>query len=595
MDGAHKYGAVVGGNEVLDVRLEDVFAQVAAVDGSVGYFKVGEEPPHDVQAGACGVGAEGALLGLLPLFFRHRRFVVAAELPQEIAHFGEVAEMEFAHGLCNGGMYSALLQFVGHQHCFFVGAGQHGRASLHFDFRIKQVFQGLHLSFLARCRLDEGLLHPARNVLHKAVGATYDRLCRAVVVGHFVQPGAVLAGEHLHVAGIGAAEGEDVLVVVAHRYDPHFLVLPHQCLHQPEIIGAHVLCLVNDKHALGNLRRLHLAALYHSGSLAHHVFHLVEPAQFAQEVEAVGVEGLDFHIVGGGAHKVEEAFLELGGGGPREGEHQQLLVLHVFQEQQRGQFVYQHPRFAASRPCRHDDVFRPVVVDNLALSVGEAAKELLIPGRCDVAAYLLAPLLLEMLVDELAEVEGEIVVDELQGGVVVADHQVGIFAHDMNLADALLVEFVQQPVLLLAISRAAVGRPAYLHGVVDDDEAAFYLHQLGLGEIEQRFLYVGNGGLAGRRAFAVGEQLLLPAGNELAEHFHDGEIYKRKVFAGVAPGIQGVNNEVANVHAPLEAGRRDLCGTLQADAHTAGESVFLFVNITFQGQEVEQHSQALDV
>ena len=80
----------------------------------------------------------------------------------------------------------------------------------------------------------------------------------------------------------------------------------------------------------------------------------------------------------------------------------------------------------------------------------------------------------------------------------------------MNLAYALFVEFIQQTILFLAITSATVGDTTYLHGVIDNDEAAFNLHQLCLGEIKQRFLNVGNVGL-----LVFGKHRFPLAGNEL--------------------------------------------------------------------------------
>ena len=53
----------------------------------------------------------------------------------------------------------------------------------------------------------------------------------------------------------------------------------------------------------------------------------------------------------------------------------------------------------------------------------------------------------------------------------------------MNLAYTLLVEFVQQTILFLAIPCATVGNSGYLHGVIDNNEATFNLHQFCLCEI----------------------------------------------------------------------------------------------------------------
>ena len=119
--------------------------------------------------------------------------------------------------------------------------------------------------------------------------------------------------------------------------------------------------------------------------------------------------------------------------------------------------MYQYSCLAAARSCCHDNAVRLFIVDDFKLSAGEFTKKLVVFGRCDVLVNLHSSLFLEIMVDEMAKVHREVVVDELHGRVVVAHHQVGKFAHDMNLTYALLVELIQQSILFFSISCTSVG------------------------------------------------------------------------------------------------------------------------------------------
>ena len=143
--------------------------------------------------------------------------------------------------------------------------------------------------------------------------------------------------------------------------------------------------------------------------------------------------------------------------------------------------MHQHACLATSRSCCHDDIFRLLIVDNLTLTVGEFTKELIVFCRSDILVNLCSTFFFEILVDELAEIQCKVVVHETQCRMIVAHHQVGIFTHDMNLADSLLIEFIQQAILFLTISCTCRNKTSYLHGMIKDDKTSFNLHQLSLG------------------------------------------------------------------------------------------------------------------
>ena len=103
----------------------------------------------------------------------------------------------------------------------------------------------------------------------------------------------------------------------------------------------------------------------------------------------------------------------------------------------------QDSRFATTRPCCHHDIFRLFVIDNLTLAVGEFTEEFVVFGRSDILIYLRPTFFFEILIDELAEIKCKVVVHESKCCIIVTNHQVSIFTHNMNLAYTLFVEFIQ--------------------------------------------------------------------------------------------------------------------------------------------------------
>ncbi len=138
-------------------------------------------------------------------------------------------------------------------------------------------------------------------------------------------------------------------------------------MHQGIFIGAHVLRLVNDKDSLCHAIWLHLSVFDHSGGLRDHAMGVVDVAYSAKQVKAIGMESLDFDKMCGISDEFHQPLLEFHRRRAREGKHQQLLVLYVFEQEQRGEFVNQNPRLAASGTCRHDDATRLFVGDNFHL------------------------------------------------------------------------------------------------------------------------------------------------------------------------------------------------------------------------------------
>ena len=180
----------------------------------------------------------------------------------------------------------------------------------------------LYQPLLLAHRHDWRALHPLSDAGDEGVGGIHDVVAAAIVFRHFNETAVGHPAQLKQILRVGAAKLKDVLVVVAHGYHPHFLVCTHKGGDKGKIVGTHVLCLVNHQHGLANLAGFHLAGMNHLCGLSHHQVCVFKIARSAQEVEAIGMEGLDFHIMGGIAYQFHQPLLELGGCGTREGEHQ---------------------------------------------------------------------------------------------------------------------------------------------------------------------------------------------------------------------------------------------------------------------------------
>ena len=103
----------------------------------------------------------------------------------------------------------------------------------------------------------------------------------AVVIGHLDKPGTRQLSQKLHIVRVSPSELVGILVVVAHGYYAHLLVIVHQSLNQRIVIGAHILGLIYYQYHLAYLGGLHLAVAYHLGSIGHHIIRLLQRANAA--------------------------------------------------------------------------------------------------------------------------------------------------------------------------------------------------------------------------------------------------------------------------------------------------------------------------
>lgn len=104
VDGRNEDGLAVGGYEVFDVGLEEVFFEVAEIDAFMGLLEVGEEALDCGEAVAGGILLEGELLGMVPLFGGEGVAGLGGELLEEVAYLGQVVKAESADGLDEAGV-----------------------------------------------------------------------------------------------------------------------------------------------------------------------------------------------------------------------------------------------------------------------------------------------------------------------------------------------------------------------------------------------------------------------------------------------------------------------------------------------------------
>ena len=153
----------------------------------------------------------------------------------------------------------------------------------------------------------------------------------AIILRHLNESAILGLGQFVEILRIGTSELVDVLVVIAHGYHPHFFVGMYEGSNQGIIILAHILRFVDYEHSLADAIRLHFSCIDHFCRLSYHVSRLVQIAHSAQQVEAIRMESLDLYKVGGVADELHQALFKFGGCCTREGEHQELLMLYIFQ------------------------------------------------------------------------------------------------------------------------------------------------------------------------------------------------------------------------------------------------------------------------
>ena len=115
---------------------------------------------------------------------------------------------------------------------------------------------------------------------------------------------------------------------------------------------------------------------------------------------------------------------------------------------------------------------------------------MLILIRSDIPLYFLYTLTFEIFQDKLLVIHLEVILHILQGYIIVAYHQIGIFAHDMHLLYLLFVELTEHTIVFLFITQSAVLDTTDVHGVIEHMETSLQFQGTNLRQVEQCFFYI---------------------------------------------------------------------------------------------------------
>ena len=263
-------------------------------------------------------------------------------LSEEVSHLGEVPKAEAIHRLDQFARDALLAQKSGQDDRLVVRLGEDARGACmtvmeqFVDQRAVHDCRGVagdaNPSLFVAHRLDLRVLHPSGDRLDELVGKGDRMTGTAEIVGHLDEASSGSLGQLEHVAGVRPPEFVDVLVVVTHGDDAHLLVADHQRRYEGILVGGHVLCFVDDEHGLADLVGFDLPLFDHPGSPRDNILGIFEVTDTPQQVETIGVEGLDLDEMGRIADQRHQPLFELRGRRTREGEHQQLFVLDRSEE-----------------------------------------------------------------------------------------------------------------------------------------------------------------------------------------------------------------------------------------------------------------------
>ena len=151
----------------------------------------------------------------------------------------------------------------------------------------------------------------------------------------------------------------------------------------------------------------------------------------------------------------------------------------------------QYSGFAAAGSGRNHDAVGLFVGDDLHLSRGERPEELLVFLGRQVALDLVDAFAAEVFCDETPVVHLEIVLHELQRGIVVTDHEVCVFAHNVDLPDLLFVELIQEAIVIYLVFDSIVrDQTLDLHTVIQDKKTALQFECADFRKIKQGIFYI---------------------------------------------------------------------------------------------------------
>ena len=93
-------------------------------------------------------------------------------------------------------------------------------------------------------------------------------------------------------------EFKNILVIVANRDDPHFLVFVDKGINQGIFVGIHILRLINYQNRFCNPVYLHVSVFNFFGRALQNCIRFLQVPDLSQQIEAIGMESLYFNVVG---------------------------------------------------------------------------------------------------------------------------------------------------------------------------------------------------------------------------------------------------------------------------------------------------------
>jgi len=323
-------------------------------------------------------------------------------------------------------------------------------------------------------------LHALAVAPDERIGRRDDVRAAAVVLDQIVQLGGVVLLEPPDVLDAGAAEGVDVLVVVAdgEQREPGVLAVvlqgaPGDGAHQPVLLGVDVLVLVHQDvpvagqqllagRVRGNAQQ-RLPALQQVQRLGQHGVEVRDAVVAGGQALGIGmpgeahreaVVGLHRHMPGVVAHQRREPPAQRQRRAAAEAEHQDAVRRHPQHPQQIGTAMHDDPRLAGTGAGQHQPVAILRGGDDLGLRwVPQRihdAREGFGRGR---AGQHLAPVA-EEAPDEFLLAEREVARHQGERLADLLGAELGVTVHDVDLEHALAVMLRERLILRLGVAPA---------------------------------------------------------------------------------------------------------------------------------------------
>ena len=97
---------------------------------------------------------------------------------------------------------------------------------------------------------------------------------------------------------------------------------------------------------------------------------------------------------------------------------------------------------------------------------------------CDISIDFFCAFSFEILCNETLKIHSEIIVHKLQSGIIVLDHQICVFADNVNLLNFLFIIFTKGTIVFCLITDFVVKNQTLdLHAVIKNQKSALQLHR----------------------------------------------------------------------------------------------------------------------